>query len=92
MNEYSFIETQISLPGSAFKSLFQAFGSWKEGYSKRCDCNGEILHIRNLRFVPYTLAIDPVLITICVNLNQILTLHTNVRVLQLQKLGVKKYS
>ena len=32
MNEYSFIETQISLPGSAFKSLFQAFGSWKEGY------------------------------------------------------------
>ena len=33
MNEYSFIETQISLPGSAFKSLFQAFGSWKEGYS-----------------------------------------------------------
>ena len=32
MNEYFFIETQISLPGSAFKSLFQAFGSWKEGY------------------------------------------------------------
>ena len=41
VNEYSFIETQISLPGSAFKSLFQAFGSWKEGYSKRCDCNRE---------------------------------------------------